>query len=400
MTARPTRVVIIVENLPVPFDRRPWREATTLLAAGYDVAVICPKGPSFEEDELIVDGVRILRHSLPSEPSGPSGYLREYAAALRAEWRLLRKINHEGRIDVIHMCNPPDLLFLVALPFKLFQGTRVVFDHHDLSPELWEAKYGKRGPFYWCLLVAEWLTFRTADVVMSTNESYRSVATGRGSCKPDSVFIVRSSPDGSVFRAVAPVERYRNGRRSLVGYVGAIDAQDGLDRLVRAVDHIVHTRQRDDVGFCIIGSGPALESTRSLANELSVDSFVEFTGRLWGTELVERLSTCDVCIDPDPKTPFNDKSTMTKVLEYMALGKPVVQFDLVEGRRSAGPASLYVDDGDIEGLGDSVLALLDNPQKRSSMGDAGLSRFTEQLEWRHQSKELFRAYEKAMRRVR
>jgi glycosyltransferase involved in cell wall biosynthesis len=400
VTAETTRVVILVENLPVPFDRRPWREATTLSTAGYDVSVVCPKASGFEEEEIVLDGVRILRHSMPPEQSNPSGYIREYAAALRAEWRLLLKISREGRIDIIHMCNPPDLLFIVALPFKFFQGTRVVFDHHDLSPELWEAKYGKRGFFYWCLRVAERLTFRTADVVISTNESYRAVALGRGGHKADSVFIVRSSPDGSKFKAVAPVERYRNGRSYLVGYVGLIGTQEGLDQLMMAIGHIVHTRGRDDVAFCVIGSGPALESTRDLAVELHIDDFLEFTGRVPDAELVERLSTCDVCVNPDPKTPFNDKSTMTKILEYMALGKPIVQFDLVEDRRSAGPASLYADAGDVEGFGDSILALLDNEQERSLMAEAGLSRFRDELEWRHQTVALYGAYETAMRRTR
>lgn len=396
MTTRAERVVILVENLPVPFDRRVWMEATTLSDAGYEVTVICPTGTGFEEEEAVLEGVRILRHTLPPERPGAPGYLREYAAAIRAEWRLTRKVRRDGCIDVIHVCNPPDLLFLVALPFRLLDGTRVIFDQHDLNPELWEAKYGKRGIFYWGLRVAEWLTYRTADVVISTNESYRAIALGRGGHDPDSVFIVKSSPDGSQFRAVAPVDSHRNGRRYLVGYLGVIGSQDGVDQLLMAVRHIVHTRGRDDVGFCIIGSGPALESARDLAAELQVDSFVEFTGKLWGEELVERLSTCDVCVDPDPKTPFNDQSTMNKIVEYMALGKPIVQFDLLENRRSAGAASLYVVAGDVEGMGDGILALLDDAERRSSMGNAALMRFEQELEWRHQAPVLRQAYGRAI----
>jgi glycosyltransferase involved in cell wall biosynthesis len=395
VTAQPTRVVILVENNPVPFDRRPWREATTLSEAGYDVSVICPKGSGAEEDDIVLEGVRILRHTMPSEGSDRSGYLKEYSTALREEWRLLRKIEHDGHIDVIHMCNPPDLLFLVALPFRIFKKTRVIFDHHDITPELWEAKFGKRGIFYWCLVVAEWLTFRTADVVISTNESYRAIAMARGGHKPESVFIVKSAPDSAKFSAVAPVDRYRGGRRYLVGYVGVIGPQEGLDQLMLAIEHIVHTHGRNDVGFCIIGSGSALESVRNLAAELQVDDFVEFTGRIPDKELIERLSTCDVCVNPDPKTPFNDKSTMTKIIEYMALGKPIVQFNLLEDRRSAGSASLYADAGDVDGFGDCILALLDDPQRRSEMADAGFSRFKDELEWRHQIPALYAAYESA-----
>lgn len=397
MRADGPHVVIVVENLPVPFDRRVWLEASTLRANGYRVTVVCPKGVGFEEDEAVLDGVRILRHALPPEQSSAAGYIREYVAALLEERRILSAVRRDGPIDIIHLCNPPDVLFFVALRFKLLDGTRVIFDQHDINPELWEAKRGRRGVIYWGLRLVEWLTFHTADVVISTNESYRKVALLRGHRRPDRVFIVRSAPDLSRFRATAPVERYRRGRRYLVGYVGVIGEQDGLDQLLMAVRHMVHVRQRDDVGFCIVGSGPALDASRALAQELSIEDFVEFTGRASDGELLERLSTCDICVDPDPKTPFNDSSTMNKILEYMALGKPIVQFDLVEGRRSAGEASLYVPAGDAAAFGDAILALADDPCTRDAMGAAGLSRMTSTLEWRHQTAPLLSAYECALR---
>ncbi len=387
-------LLIIVENLPVPFDRRVWMECRALAGAGYEVSVISPKGPGATASRETIEGIHVYRHDMPLEADSPRGYLVEYAVALWREWRLARCVRRERGFDVVEVCNPPDLLFLVAGWFKLLYGTRVVFDHHDISPELYEAKYGRRDLFYQLLRLAERLTFATADVVMSTNESYRAVALTRGHKHPEDVFVVRNGPDLSRFVETPPDPAYKRGRRYLVGYVGTMGEQEGIDHLLRAVRIIVHDLGRQDFSFTIIGGGPAVEGLRRLSRDLGVDEYVEFPGRVSDEELLQRLSTCDLCVNPDPKTPFNDASTMTKIMDYMALGKASVQFDLVEGRRSAEGASVYAqsDEGDLARL---IVTLAEDEPRRAEMGRLGRRRMEESLEWRHQIPVLIAAHERA-----
>lgn len=391
------RVLIIVENLPVPFDRRVWMEATTLARAGYEVSVICPMGKGHEKDYEEIEGIRIYRHPLPPEATSSGGYIREYSWALRWEFQLARRVWKERRFDIIHICNPPDLLFLVAAWYKFFHGVKVIFDQHDINPELYEAKFGRRDLFYYGLRVAERLTFASANIVISTNESYREIATGRGRKRPDRVVIVRSGPDLSRFTTRPANELYRQGRRHLVGYVGVMGEQEGLDHLMRSVHFLVRERGRSDIQFMLMGGGPVLEKLKEQARELGIEEYVEFTGRVPDEELLERLSSCDVCVNPDSKTPFNDRSTMNKILEYMALSKPIVQFDLLEGRRSAGGASLYAQGNNAEDFADCILQLLEDPERRHGMGNLGRQRMEDLLEWRHQAPKLLQAYELAVR---
>jgi len=385
------RVLILVENLPVPFDRRVWMEALTLREAGYEVSVICPKGKGYEKEYEEIHGIHIYRYSLPEEGRSAKSYLREYALALWHTWRLSWRVLRERGFDVIHACNPPDLFFLVGLPFKLW-GKRFLFDHHDLNPELYEAKFGRRDIFYRLLLLLERLTFMAADVVIATNESYREVALTRGRKRPDQVFVVRSGPRLHQFKPVSPNPMFKRGRRYLVGYVGVMGEQDGVDYLLRAVREIVHTHGRRDVHFVLIGSGPMFNDLQRMAGELAIKEFVEFTGRVPDNELLARLSTCDVCVNPDPLNPLNDKSTMNKILEYMALGKPIVQFDLLEGRRSAGEASLYATPNSPSDLARLILELLDDEPRRHSLGREGRRRIEEELAWEHQAPKLLAAY--------
>jgi glycosyltransferase involved in cell wall biosynthesis len=389
-------VLFIVENLPLPFDRRVWMEATTLRAAGFDVAVICPKGKGFEAPYEYLEGVHIYRHDLAPEGNSLQGYAREYASALWGEWRLARRVWRTHGIDVVHICNPPDLLFLVAGWHKLLHKAHVIFDQHDLMPELYEAKFARRDMGYRLMKVMERLTYATANVVISTNESYRSVALTRGRKSTDDVFIVRSAPDLTRFRPTEPDPRYHTDGKYTVGYVGVMGPQEGLDYLLRAARIIVADRERTDVRFMLIGSGPSLPELKRLAADLGIADFVEFTGRVPDDELCRRLSSCDVCVNPDPKNPFNDCSTMNKILEYMALGRPVVQFDLTEGRRSAGEASVYAIPNDEHDLAESILRLLDDPQTRAAIGREGQRRMEEELEWRHQAPRLLEAYRQAM----
>ncbi|MEH2113176.1 glycosyltransferase family 4 protein [Nostoc sp.] len=389
------RVLIIVENLPLPFDRRVWMEASTLIKAGYEVSVICPKGKGFEQEYEVIDQVHIYRHEMPPDISSVSGYLKEYGTALFWEFRLAHRVWQERGFDIVHICNPPDLLFLVAGWFKLFKGVKVIFDHHDINLEMYEAKYGRRDIFYYGLSLVERLTFATADVVISTNESYLSVALTRGRKSPEDVFVVRSGPDLSRFQPVPPNSVYRKGRKYLVGYVGVMGEPEGIDYLLQSVRYIVYEKKRQDIHFMLIGSGPMFEKLQALSEELEVNEFVEFTGRIPDNELLARLSSCDICANPDKKMPYNDRSTMNKIMEYMAMGKPIVQFDLLEGRRSAEGASVYAKGNDVVDFAENILELLEDTERRQKMGELGRQRMEEKLEWRHQIPKLLEAYDKA-----
>jgi glycosyltransferase involved in cell wall biosynthesis len=393
MTASLGKVLIIVENLPVPMDRRVWMEATTLTQAGYEVSIICPTGRGHEALKEDIEGIHIYRHKLPPEGKSALGYFREYAAALWAEWKLAGKVRREHGFDLIQACNPPDLIYLIGGWFKLLHGTKFVFDHHDLNPELYESKFNRRDLFYFIMRLAERLTFTLADTVISTNDFYREVAIVRGKKPPERVFVVRSAPDLRRFSRVPEDPAFRRGRSHLVGYLGVMGPQDGLDHLLQAAHELVVKRGRKDIQFCLIGGGPMFESLQSLAHELGVADCVEFTGRIPDAEAIERLSTCDVCVDPDPLNPLNDKSTMNKILEYMALERPIVQYDLQEGRRSAAEASLYAEPNNSVDLANKIEQLLADPQTRTRMGQWGRKRMVEQLEWRHQVPKLLKAYE-------
>lgn len=390
------KVLIIVENLPAPFDRRVWMEANALKRAGYQVSIISPTGKGCETLYEEIDGIRIYRHPLPPEHSSVLGYIREYGYALWSEWRLAGKVRKECGFDVIHACNPPDLIFLVALWFKIFHGKRFIFDHHDLCPELYESKFNRRGLFYYIMRVAERLTFLSADAVISTNESYKEIAMLRGKKLAEQVHVVRSAPDLSRFKKVAANSIYRRGRTYLVGYLGVMAEFDGIDHLIKVAHELVVKRGRTDIQFCLIGSGPMLESLKRLATELNVDDCIEFTGRIPDVDLIERISSCDVCVDPDPMNPLNNKSTMNKILEYMALERSIVQYDLIEGRRSAGDASLYAEPNNIQDFATKIEMLLSKPDVRVRMGRVGLQRMQDQLEWKHQVPNLLNAYADAV----
>ncbi|QMS91075.1 glycosyltransferase family 4 protein [Nostoc edaphicum CCNP1411] len=388
------KVLIIVENLPVPFDRRVWMEATTLQKAGYEVAVISPTGNGFDKDYEVIEQIHIYRHPLPPEESSVIGYLREYSWAINWQFRLAKRVWRERGFDVIHICNPPDLLFLVAGWFKLFHGIWVIFDHHDLSPEMYEAKYQRRDIFYHGLRWAERLTYATADMVISTNESHREVALNRGHKKSEKVFVVRSAPDLSRFCRMPPNPNYRRGKNYLIGYMGVMGEPEGIDYLLRMVYYIVKQKNRSDIHFMLIGSGPAIEKLKALSKELEVTDFVEFTGFKQGEELLERLSSCDVCVEPSPTSTYNENCTMNKILEYMAMGKAIVQFDLREGRRSAQEASLYAKPNDEVEFAEKILELLDSPEFREKIGAEGRRRMEEILEWKYQAPKLLEAYDK------
>jgi glycosyltransferase involved in cell wall biosynthesis len=386
------RVLIIVENLPCPFDRRVWQEARTLRAAGCEVSIICPTGRGYEARYELLDGIHIYRHDLPLDARGAAGYLLEYASALAREFVLALRIFFTRGFDVIHACNPPDNIFLIGGFFKLFFRRKFLFDHHDLCPELYLAKFNRKDLLYRLMLLWERWTFRMADVSIATNESYRRIAIERGGMPPERVFVVRSGPDLTRVRPMPPDSRLRRGREHLVGYVGVMGKQEGIQYLLKAAQHIVRSLGRHDIHFGVVGGGPELERMRALAVQLQVADHVTFTGRVSDAEMLATLSTADVCVNPDEFNEMNDKSTMNKIMEYMALGKPIVQFDLAEGRVSAGPASLYARSNDAVDLADKIVELIDNPQRAATMGRLGQQRVREELSWDHQAPELLKAY--------
>ena len=383
---------MLVENLPSPFDRRVWQEACTLRDAGYVVSIICPTGKGCERKFEAIGGVHIYRYNLPLEASGAAGYALEYAIALVSTFVLTWRVLLTRGFDVIHACNPPDLFFLIGAFFKPF-GKKFVFDHHDLNPELYEAKFGRRDFLYRLLLRLESLTFRISDVSIATNESYRRIAIERGRVRPERVFVVRSGPSLQRLKIVPPDERLKRGRRYLVGYVGVMGRQEGIDYLLRTVRHMVFDLGRSDVHFGLVGGGTSLEEMKALAQDLGVADYVTFTGRVSDREMLAMLNTADVCVNPDVANDLNDKSTMNKIMEYMALGKPIVQFDLAEGRCSALRASLYAHQNDAIDLAAKIVELLDDPARRAEMGNYGRRRVENELEWRHEAPKLLAAYE-------
>ncbi len=367
-----------------------------MTAHGWQVSIICPTGKGYEETRDVVDGIHIYRFRLPKEGSGALGYLTEYSSALWHTFRLAFRVRKERGFDVVHACNPPDLLFLVGGFFKIFTRTRFLFDHHDINPELYEAKFGRRD-FLWRLMV--WLeraTFWTADVSIATNESYRRIAIERGGMDPQRVFVVRSGPMLERLKTLPPKPELKCGRKYLVGYVGVMGKQEGIDLLLLAVKHIVHDMVRHDVHFGLVGGGTSLAEMQQLAITLRVSEYVTFTGRVPDNELLEMLNTADVCVNPDVANEMNDKSTMNKIMEYMALGKAIVQFDLTEGRHSAGEASLYAAKNDAEDMARKIIELLDDPERRARMGAFGLRRVQNELAWDYEVPNLIRAYDEVM----
>jgi glycosyltransferase involved in cell wall biosynthesis len=393
MTKR--KILIIVENLPVPFDGRVWKEAQALHRHGYDVNVLSPRGKGFQRTHEILEGVHIYRHPMPSEGNTPLGYIVEYTVALF--WQVLFSwwIFLVRGFHVIQGCNPPDNIFLVALPFRIF-GVKYIFDHHDANPELYLSKYGRKDLLYKVQVWLEKLTYISSDVVMATNESYRTIAINRGGLDPHHVFVVRNGPDLERFRLVAKQPRLKYGKRFLVGYVGTMSSQEGLDILIEVAEH-VRELGHADVHFTCVGGGPGLPVLRQIVKDKKLDDMFNFTGRIPDQDLLEVLSTADVCVNPDRPCEMNDISTMIKIAEYMALGKPIVQFELKEGHFTAGDASLYCDkDDQVNDFAKKILWLLERPEERQRMGEIGRIRVEQQLAWKYSVENLLTAYDCAL----
>ena len=384
-------ILIIIENLPAPFDRRVWQEANTLKEAGAKVSIICPKMKGYTKKYEVLNGIEIYRHPLPFEASGAMGYMLEYGTALFFEWWLSLKIYFKKPFHVIHGCNPPDLIFLVALWYKLL-GVKYVFDHHDINPELFIAKYEKKGFFYKLMVFFEKLTFKAANYSIATNESYKKIAIKRGKMDSSRVQIIRSGPALDRLQLLSPANEYKKGRRYLLGYVGVIGEQEGIDLLLESMQIIISAR--DDIQLAIVGGGTHLDILKKLCTQMKLDAYVDFYGRVSDEILVGVLNTADVCVNPDKPTEMNNLSTMNKIMEYMALKKPIVQFDLKEGRFSAQNASLYATD--VEDFARNVIKLIDDESLRNEMGLYGYNRVVKELSWNHESKKLIAFYQKVI----
>lgn len=389
-------VLIIVQNLPVPFDRRVWLEAKTLREAGYHVSVISPTGKhgQYQERYLRHEDIHIYRYKAPLEAHGVLGYVYEFLYCwLMTAWLSLKVWRQQG-IDAVHACNPPETYFLLAQFYKLF-GKKFLFDHHDLSPEMYLAKEGtSRGLLYKGLLLLEKLTFQTADVVVTTNESHKQIAIDRGGVPQEDIFIVRTGPDFERLQIMEPEPELKDGRAYLVCYLGQMCPQDGVDYVLHAAKQLHEAHQRDDVKFVMMGGGPSLDELRRLNKVLATDRFVEFTGRVSDQDLCRYLSTADLCVDPDPYTEWSNQSTMNKIMEYMAFGKPTVAFDLKENHYSAQEAAVYAKPNDVNEFACLINELLNSTQRRREMGEYGLTRVHNQLAWNYSKPHLLAAYER------
>ena len=367
-----------------------------LLEQGYEVTVLCPKGKGYSKGYELLEGIHVYRHPMPPEGNSPLGYIWEYGTALLWEffftaWIFLRRGFH-----VIQGCNPPDNIFLVALPFKLF-GVKYIFDHHDANPELYLSKYEKENLLYKVQVWLEKQTFRFSDVAMATNESYKQLAVNRGGLAPEDVFVVRNGPDLDTFKPVPPKPELKYGKQYLVGYVGTMSIQEGLDILLDVADYLKKMGRRD-VHFTCVGGGPGLAGLRQMVKDKNLEDTVNFTGRVPDQQLLDVLCTADVCVNPDKPCEMNDISTMIKIMEYMALSKPIVQFDLKEGRFSAGEAALYADNkNQIPDFAAKILWLLEHPEERKKMGEFGHSRVEKELAWEYSVENLLAAYERVFR---
>jgi glycosyltransferase involved in cell wall biosynthesis len=394
----PRRILIIVQNLPVPFDRRVWLECQALTSAGYRVAVVCPKGkddPAYE----VIDGVEIHKYR-PYAPGGSKlSFVAEYAYSFAATaWHTLKaRVKGgvlRGRFAVIQACNPPDIFWPIALAFRL-ERTRFVFDHHDLCPELFMSRFENPPALpYKGLLWLERRTFRTAKHVISTNESYRQIAIERGGKPPDDVTVVRTGPNPDRLKRGPAEEELKRGRKYLAAYIGVMGPQDGVDIVVRAADVIVREFGRDDIAFTLIGSGDCYDELVALRDELNLQGHVEFTGRAPDELVTKIMSTADAGLSPDPKNPLNDVSTMNKTMEYMAFELPVVAFDLRETRVSAQDAAVYATPNDVHDYAKALVSLLDDEAARAQLGKLGRARVEDELAWSHQERAYLGVYQR------
>jgi glycosyltransferase involved in cell wall biosynthesis len=388
-----SRVLIIIQNLWVPFDRRVWLECQALVASGYDVTVVCPKGPNDPSYEVI-DGVTVHKYKAYAPGGSKVSFVTEYAYSFLMTLRLVLRARKAGKFQVLQACNPPDIFWPIAMLLRRLDGTRFVFDHHDLCPELFQSRFGGTTSLpYKGLRFLERMTHRKADHVISTNDSYRRIAITRSGKPNHDVTVVRTGPDPEKLQRGAVDESLRRGHRYLVTYIGVMGPQDGVDIVVRAADEIVNNLGRTDIAFTLMGGGDCFDEVVALRDELGLAEHVEFTGRVPDETVRAVMSTADLGLSPDPKNPLNDVSTMNKTMEYMAFELPVVAFDLVETKVSAADAAVYVEPNDVAKYARAIVDLLDDEVRRRRMGHLGRERVEQVLAWKHQRKAYIEVYD-------
>lgn len=409
MMASAGRILMLLENDFYPDDTRVRNEVSLLQSAGYEVSVVTRRKRNEKTFEM-VNGARVYR--LPqielfkkTPPRNQNflglwwlriksvlGYCTEYFYFTCGSFFVSAWIFMRHGFDVIHAHNPPDTLFLVALPFKLL-GRKFVFDHHDLCPELYMSRYETDGGLLAkLLLIPEWCSLKLADIVIATNESYKHAELSRGGKSPETIFVVRNGPDQFRMTQVVPSPRLINKRKCILAYIGSLNPQDGVDYLLRSLHQLRFSFNRDDFYCVIMGSGDSLEDLRALAVELRLDQHVELPGYVSEEDLRANLAAADICLDPDPSSPLNDVSTWIKIMEYMACAKPIVTFDLKETRFSAQSAALYVKPNDELAFAKAIARLMDGPALRKELGDFGRRRVENELQWSVVSQELLAAY--------
>ena len=390
------RALIIVENASVPEDRRVWHEALSLREAGWDVTVLAPDtgmGGARPTDEVI-DGLRVRRFVLRAAEATRLGHLGEYSAAMWRIWREVRDLAREQAFDVIQVCNPPDFLLLAALGQRR-RGTRLIFDHHDLTPELYTRRAGRPNRFvHLALLILERLAFRLADVTLATNGSLKRIAIERGGRAPEDVFVVRNGPMLERFRPTAKDPSLAAGRGHLLVYVGVMGPQDGVDHAVHALSHL--GRPRQDWHAVFLGDGETLPELRRLASQLELEDRIEFPGFVSDEQVRRTICSADVCLAPDPRNRYTDRTTLVKIAEYMALSAPIVSYDLAESRVTAGDAAVFATNNDPAEFARLIDELLDDPERRRELGATGRARVERELAWEHSERALLAAYGRAI----
>jgi glycosyltransferase involved in cell wall biosynthesis len=388
------RVLLLVENLSVPADPRVWREAQTLHQHGYQVSIICPQGETRDQEPYTyLEGIHIYRYRLSTTTEKSTDYIKEYASAMFSTFWLSLKVWHRHGFDIIHASNPPDTFFLLGLFYRLF-SKKFIFDQHDLAPAMFHIKFKNRmRPIYTLLRIFETLSYRTADIVITTNESQKRHALKHARCREDKIFVVRNGPDETRFTQLTPEPARKMGRPYLLAYIGVMGVQDGVDNVLFALNELINKRGRKDISLVLMGNGEQISVLKKLSNDLHLNDYVHFAGWVDKDEMLRYLSSADIGLSPDPSNELNDHSTMLKTMEYMAMGLPVVAFDLLETRYSAQDAALYATPNIITDFADKIEYLLEHEEIRKQLGTYGRRRIVEELSWQQTSKHLLQAYQ-------